>query len=293
LRKEESSAYVEHRLRAAGWHGGQLLAPGALACLIKASDGRARRINLLADKALLAAYAQGARRVELEHVKNAVRELPRISIATPGRSIFLWRVATGAAVTSFVAVAAWAGLAWYPGPAVMATPVAATVRKLPVIAVTPQESQTPATTLALDEPLKPASAVTTSSAPLAQQASAPGVPIALQEAVPESKNFEAVLARTQQWLQQESLNGFTIQLAILNAAESPNGYLNMVLAHLPLTQIFVSHSRYKSALYTSVFYGNFSSFSDALRAIEKLPEVLKANKPAVRSWVKVKMEQSP
>jgi hypothetical protein len=292
LRKEESSAYVEHRLRAAGWHGGQLLAPAALACLIKASDGRARRINLLADKALLAAYAQGARRVELEHVKSAVRELPRLRIAKPDRSTLFWRVAAGSAVCAVVAVAAWAVLAWYPVPAVVPTPVAAIMRKEPLVAVTFQEIQTPAASLALDEPLKHASAVPIPPTPVAPQASAPTAPVALPAAAPESKHFDAVVTRTQQWLQQENLNGFTVQLAIFNATDNPNDYLQSVLAQLPPSQVFASQSMYKAALHTSVFYGSFTSFADAARAIENLPAALRGNKPSVRSWVKIKMEQT-
>jgi len=76
LHDDEISAYIDHRLRAAGWSGGRLFNDAAMAQLVRASDGRARRINLLADKALLAAYAGGARTVDLAHVKAAMSELP-------------------------------------------------------------------------------------------------------------------------------------------------------------------------------------------------------------------------
>jgi septal ring-binding cell division protein DamX len=101
-----------------------------------------------------------------------------------------------------------------------------------------------------------------------------------------------VVTRTQQWLQQENLNGFTVQLAIFNATDNPNDYLQSVLAQLPPTQVFASQSMYKAALHTSVFYGSFTSFADAARAIENLPAALRGNKPSVRSWVKIKMEQT-
>ena len=76
LHDEEISAYVDHRLRAAGWSGTRLFSDAAMAQLVRVSDGRARRINLLADKALLAAYAGGASLVDIPHVKAAVAELP-------------------------------------------------------------------------------------------------------------------------------------------------------------------------------------------------------------------------
>ena len=75
LPKDEAVAYIDHRLRIAGWRGGRLFTKGALGYLLKASQGRARRINLLADKSLLAAYAEGARQVERRHVKAACGEL--------------------------------------------------------------------------------------------------------------------------------------------------------------------------------------------------------------------------
>ena len=76
LHDDEISAYIDHRLRAAGWSGGRLFNDAAMTQLVRASDGRARRINLLADKALLAAYAGDARTVDLSHVKAAMTELP-------------------------------------------------------------------------------------------------------------------------------------------------------------------------------------------------------------------------
>jgi MSHA biogenesis protein MshM len=75
LTLEEAEAYVDHRLRIAGWRGGRLFTAPAMAYLVKWSEGRARRINLLADKALLAAYAKAARQVEKEHVETALGEL--------------------------------------------------------------------------------------------------------------------------------------------------------------------------------------------------------------------------
>ncbi len=67
--------YVECRLRAAGYRGAALFAPPALRRLRRRSQGLTRRINLLADKALLACYARGACRVECADVRRAEREL--------------------------------------------------------------------------------------------------------------------------------------------------------------------------------------------------------------------------
>ena len=72
LNAPDAAAYIDHRVRRAGWQGGALFEPKALRQLVEASGGRIRAIHLLADKALLAAFAQGARLVGREHVHMAI-----------------------------------------------------------------------------------------------------------------------------------------------------------------------------------------------------------------------------
>jgi type II secretory pathway predicted ATPase ExeA len=66
--------YVDFRLRQAGYRGANLFAPEALAVIARTSGGLTRRINILADKALLAAYADGANQVSAEHARAAVQD---------------------------------------------------------------------------------------------------------------------------------------------------------------------------------------------------------------------------
>jgi MSHA biogenesis protein MshM len=79
------AAYIDHRVRRAGWQGGALFEPKALGPLVEASGGRIRAIHLLADKALLAAFAQGARQVGREHVRMAIAEFRAGASGTPGQ----------------------------------------------------------------------------------------------------------------------------------------------------------------------------------------------------------------
>jgi MSHA biogenesis protein MshM len=75
LTQAGAQAYLEHRLRQAGWRGDDLLEPGAMRALVRHAAGRFRALGLLADKALLAAYSEGARQVGAPHVQRAWREL--------------------------------------------------------------------------------------------------------------------------------------------------------------------------------------------------------------------------
>ena len=74
LNRVEIRDYLYTRLRASGYRGNELFAKRAIVMLSKHSEGLLRRINVLADKALLAAFAQGAYKVERKHVKMAIQD---------------------------------------------------------------------------------------------------------------------------------------------------------------------------------------------------------------------------
>ena len=116
LHADEIGAYIDHRLRAAGWSSARLFSPQALAQLVKVSDGRARRINLLSDKALLAAYAQGKESVDEHHVNSAARELPTVRLGA-ARNVQqpwgspAWQIAAASlAAASLSGLLVWASL---------------------------------------------------------------------------------------------------------------------------------------------------------------------------------------
>lgn len=74
LRPAELGAYLDHRLRIAGHHGGRLFSAPARAALYRHSHGMPRLVNILAHKALMAAYGQGDERVRWRHVRAAARD---------------------------------------------------------------------------------------------------------------------------------------------------------------------------------------------------------------------------
>ena len=74
LMREEASAYIEHRLRAAGYSGAKLFDNSALELLYRATQGVPRLINILAHKALLSAYGKGQKHIQKPHVLAAIRD---------------------------------------------------------------------------------------------------------------------------------------------------------------------------------------------------------------------------
>jgi type II secretory pathway predicted ATPase ExeA/septal ring-binding cell division protein DamX len=74
LVRSDIDSYVDFRMRAAGYRGPKLFGPPAMKLIARASEGLTRRINILSDKALLAAFVDGAHEITAKHARAAVRD---------------------------------------------------------------------------------------------------------------------------------------------------------------------------------------------------------------------------
>ena len=102
LSRAETEYYIAHRLQVAGYVGDRLFHRGATDALYRASRGVPRLINVVAHKAMLAAYGEGVHYVSARHVRRAAKDTPA---ATP---VAGWSIAAIAVVVLAVAVAvAW------------------------------------------------------------------------------------------------------------------------------------------------------------------------------------------
>lgn len=96
LTAQETENYVAHRLRIAGRHGdggtGLFGAP-LVSQLHRVTRGVPRLINIVAHKALLAAYGEGAVRVGRKHLASAASDTPYARPATLlSRAALAWRL---------------------------------------------------------------------------------------------------------------------------------------------------------------------------------------------------------
>ncbi len=116
LTAAETAAYVAHRLAVAGRQGGLPFDAAALRCIHRLSAGVPRRINLLADRALLGAYAGGQAVVGRRGVVQAAREV--FDDAAP-RPRWRWLAAGAATAALLVGVGLWSlpALRWGGGAA--------------------------------------------------------------------------------------------------------------------------------------------------------------------------------
>ncbi len=109
LTREETSAYVAHRLTIAGGGASVSFSPKALDLVHRYTDGIPRLINLVCDRALLGGYSARVNRITPEMVGAAAIGL---DLAMPRRSMFGWlrrgaaAFAAGAALTAAMSLAA-------------------------------------------------------------------------------------------------------------------------------------------------------------------------------------------
>jgi general secretion pathway protein A len=137
LSREETGAYVHHRLRvSAGSDRDHLFSDPALREVYRGSRGIPRVVNLLCDRALLAAFTDSAPVVKASHVRRAAREIDGRGGEEP-RGL-LRRVLPFAALA---ALALGAAAAWRLGAFERRTPLEAA--PLSVSAVTPDVAAAP------------------------------------------------------------------------------------------------------------------------------------------------------
>lgn len=320
LNGPDAAAYIEHRLRRAGWQGGALFEPRALRALTDASGGRIRAIHLLADKALLAAFAQGARQVERAHVRMAVAEVQgggaagrkAPAAAVPWRRALLWLALAGAGLGAGVAVGYGLGQR-APTPLVAAAPhvvqpmLGATAPHVTAPVTAPVAAPLASAEVAPAPPAEPTSVaiapVRPPSPAVAERQAATAVPATVQQTLEQRYAglhpllHEAVL-NTRAVFDDPAQQFWVLQVGV---ADSPGGALRLLeQARQTGTELWVQDRAYpghkdktKMVGLWAVYAGRYASRAQAVQNLQKWPNALKTHKPLPRSLVRVREETYP
>ena len=241
--------YVGHRLRAAGHPNGDVFESNALRLLVQVSQGLMRRVNVMADKALLAAFADGQARVTYRHMVAALRDSEYKSLAAAWH---LWICA--AAITAIVAIIVWSVLHAVDAPArVTSIPAPIVKNNLPATA---EVTRTVTNILPRD---------------LSNEAL--------------SVFVSTRIDRTREWLHETDNNHFSIQVlrvtadAVTDLERFVRGQESMDF----LDRIFIYQTRHNGQLVYGVLYNEFANYAEAKAALDALPLELKRYKPFLRS----------
>ncbi|HEY8353943.1 MAG TPA: AAA family ATPase [Methylophilaceae bacterium] len=265
LSEKDVAEYLIFRLRAAGYFGPHLFSRTAIRMIARSSGGLVRRINILADKALLAAFSENQYQVIPRHVKAAIRDsefgaeqLKRNDI----RKVVLGAVAI---LLSGLALGYLLNL-WLhrdTGPE-QAKPVAADV-------------QQPVT-----EPSQPAEADRIKEEEAGTHAEMP-VGTAAAQAVTSDDLLERRLVMTLQWLNQQPETTVSIQLMGGANDAQLRRQLETLAQEMELDNLYVYRTRVNNAPYLTVLYGSYESRQAAQQAMRQLPEALRSYRPQLRT----------
>ena len=325
LNAREASAYLMFRLHKVGWKGGELFDAAALRLLVQASEGRTRKLNMLADKSMLAAYAEGVPQVGISQVRRAASDsLPRSRRAVrvdavTGRS--------GTWVRKF-------------GPASLGVLVALAVgyflgsdRTSPGYerAAASQQLTTAARdgTLPMPAGVQATSAVSLAGTPVADTTAAPAtilvlakntgataplkaIPVALvvgNEATAADAGLTAKLRdntlpvrmqATDAFMAGPDSKGFTVQLlsqrapreaeVLAMANEIQSALDGSALSGSP---VLVHNRLYQKQIFHALYVGQFETRLAALEFIQSSPMPVKRYKPVVRSLEAIRKEPAP
>lgn len=234
--------YLMYRMRTAGYRGPDVFKPGAVKLLVKASGGITRRINILADKALLAVFADNQYIVQRKHALAAIADS---EFAPPqGNRHSLKTAILVALILMSVILLAVAGWLKMTAPA-------------------------PATTVPLSAPPDTARPPAAAPKPLA-------VPAPPKMETPPVSLLNQRLDATSLWLKQTDPNRFTIQLMTAGtdsrSTEQLEQFLAQAAGEFGIEQFYVFRSKTPQGPKFSVLFGAFGSADQAYSALATLPQ---------------------
>jgi type II secretory pathway predicted ATPase ExeA len=146
LTASEVADYLRARLAVAGYRGPDLFPPALIARLAQLSGGLSRRINVLADKTLLAAYAGQTHTLTPAHLDAAAGDAEmqptHRTSSRPGLQHGRWLSAGVTAGLGLLAFVAWQAPSPAPAPAALAPPSAPQPSPVSVADITERARQT-------------------------------------------------------------------------------------------------------------------------------------------------------
>ena len=316
LVRSDIENYVDFRMRAAGYRGPKVFTREAIRVIANASQGLTRRVNILSDKALLAAFADGTHSVTAAEVRRAVRDSEFYRTRSGAQKIRIGAAALAAGVLLGWGAHVLLSMGASTDSSASASPAAKTTAAAPPPAAAPASaapvSHSPAdpgttpvpgtvrsASLAAPVTASPAPA---GSAPAAAEFAPPVPPRSVpnpepiatatpemgssKPAAPETGEFARErFQATQEWLLSTPGDHYAIQLATVNSGELAHleEFLRRASKMVPAGELFVYSVKIDGRQHYRVAHGSYASPGQALAAINGLPPLFSAYHPYYRS----------
>ncbi len=247
--------YLNFRLRNVGYRGPDVFNQKTANMVEKYSGGLTRRINILADKSLMASFSEGGHEVAAKHVHAAAID------SDFGRKLNLKPWLSGFGVVAALAIAVWMGtlipsLQEKPAGNRETTPIAGA-----------QDSNQKAAAIYM-----PVEAVTQAQA--VAEVPRTGPTALLQQR----------LGDTEQWLSDVASNHYSIQLFMARMVDDQEveKFLRNIPEMLDFQKIYIYETVINGRRMYSVLYDDFASRQMARAKLNSLPEELQASQPFLR-----------
>jgi type II secretory pathway predicted ATPase ExeA len=258
LQTKDIAEYLIFRLRAAGYFGPAIFTDGAVKKLSSAAQGLVRRVNILAEKSLLAAYADNVHQVTVKHVNAAIHDSEFGTNTRPLKQLMTSKYGL-ISILGLVGIAAmliyW-GVQHQQSAKVLSTSVA--------------NKQTVKQNIAVD----------------AQAAS--NETVVMKDAAEQL--LEKRLAITQQWLRINAPNTITLQIMTSADENKAKSALESLSHQIEIDNVYLYHQKQNGVTLTVFLYGAYQQRSDALAAVQALPAQLKNNRPQLRTLLGINNE---
>ncbi|WP_047540657.1 AAA family ATPase [Methylotenera versatilis] len=280
LEPKEIGEYLIFRLRAAGYFGPHLFTKSAVNAIAASAQGLVRRVNILADKALLATFADNLYQVTPKQVRAAIKDsefgLEQSKLTAKKSQIWMW------AALLLVGLA----LGYLVSHLLQQSSAASQSAN---IVNSPASTQDPAT-----------SSVTNSSVTKPQVSAtaviAPANAAVLDSTVSAQNDIlNRRLNITSNWLVNQPATTVSIQLMGANSETQLTADLINLSQKIELDNIYVYRTKVNNQPFLSVLYGSFANRFEASQALKKLPEEIQKNRPQLRTiaGIQKEIQQTP
>ena len=311
LKQQEISEYLIFRLRGAGYFGPHLFNNAAIAKIAGAAQGLVRRVNILADKALLAAYAENVYQVTPKHVQAAIGDsefgAEKLKQAAKQSRWLMWASLLGLGLAIGYTMNMLVQQPAKPlQKSVATTQLKNEIEKAEtkvVVPETPQLAQPATATPTV--PAIPTSATATSPATAtaittASQTSAllPATTVTVNHVAPSNTAVmnvqDDILARrlsaTTAWLTAQPPTTVSIQLLGAASDAQVKTDIERLSQQIELDNIYVYRTKVNNLPFLTVLYGSFANRFEATQALQKLPAEIQKYHPQLRTIAGVLQE---
>ncbi len=255
LQPKEIGEYLIFRLRAAGYFGPHLFTKSAINSIASSAQGLVRRVNILADKALLAAFADNVYQVTQKQVRAAIKDsefgAEKAKLAPQTSQILKW--------LALLLIGLVCGY------------LASVALQKPAVKVSQSTIKRPAAVVPAKKPVLP-----------------PQLATVVQPVAPEATLLNRRLAVTEAWLASQSPTTVSIQLLGGYSDEQILNDLNRLSQQVELDNLYVYRTSIEAngmgaQPFLTVVYGSYANRIEAMQALKKLPADIQKNQPQLRT----------